>query len=800
MKQLSIYACVFLQGNRPFWGYHMKNERSHKNMHLYRACTVLLFLFLLLSVASAQTIVPPVVITSPGSYEITGDVQSLKDQAAITIEASDVVINGNGHFIGGINRDKSIGILVNKRGENLTNVTISRVKLHDWDTGLAYKYVKGREGDTNTITKNIILSCETGILLESVDYITIIDNELSECDTGIQAGTDSGHLTLEKNVVDRCGYGINILTSDELTLIQNQATNNEIYGISVSDGTGITLLRNSASDNQYAGMRLANVNDFSVISNDVSGSIKSGGIELGTGVSDGVVYDNYLRNKQNVKVATVAGDIAWNTTKQPGTNIVGGPYLAGNFWGAEEDEEGFSQYTPDTDGYGICDEPYYIDDIYTDYLPLHYTDKRVAPETGVESSGETETTETELADNQTGIVNNTDTGEEFLSLTETTKENTEKEAQIESSPTMETPALITYGKFSIRGPEDAAVFFVTDNKVKVFIGRITNGTLDFTVPTNDIRFISYVIERDDIDAITGEITEYPGENETIIIETSSDETGSEDIMQEITNTSIIQPDQSAPAESGESEEYDYHEIVVSSSYGDGTITPDLTPDSTPEPVLQESVTGTSEIQADPVPTPTPTYAPLETPTQYTIGYYSVHGPEDAAVFFVTNDGYKVFMGRITNSTLDFPVPVNGFSYTSYIIEGDERETITGEITEFPGTDETIIIDVSGTVSPEKTDSVSIADISITGEEEIVTGENTGDTFTVTVPEANGGTIVPDGEVKVKKGENIIFIITPDEGYTMTSLIFDDVTLGAQKTFALQDISADHTLSATFSSL
>ncbi|MBN1166522.1 MAG: right-handed parallel beta-helix repeat-containing protein [Methanospirillaceae archaeon] len=749
----------------------MKNELSYKNMHLYRACTVLFFLFFLISVAAAQTIVPPVVITSPGSYEITDDVQSLKDQTAITIEASDVVINGNGHFIGGINRDKSIGILVNKRGENLTNVTISRVKLHDWDTGLAYRYVKGREGDTNTITKNIILTCETGIELESVDFITLSGNELSGCDTGIQAGSVSGHLTLEKNVVDRCGYGINILTSDELTLVQNQATNNEIYGISVSDGTGITLLRNSASDNQYAGIRLANVNDFSITSNDVSGSIKSGGIELGTGVSDGFVYDNYLRNKQNVKVATVAGDIAWNTTKQPGTNIVGGPYLAGNFWGAQEDEEGFSQYTPDTDGYGICDEPYHIDDIHTDYLPLHYTDKRIAPETEAESPGETGTAETEYTDNQTVVMNNADTAGEILSENEKTKDSTEGETETESSPTVATPELITYGKYSIHGPEDAAVFFVTDNKVKVFIGRITNGTLDFTVPANDIRFISYVIERDDIDTITGEITEFPGDNETVIIETSPDETKTEGTEEEVINTSVMLPQNTVPAES---EENDYHEIVVSSSYGDGTITPK--------------------------PTSSPSDSPPDFPPSYTIGYYCVHGPEDAAVFFVTNDGLKVFMGRITNSTLDFPVPVHGISYNSYCIEGDEIETITGEITEFPDTDETVIIDAYNSLSPKRADSVSTTDAGIKEEENTVTGKNTGDSFTVFVPETNGGTIVPDGEVMVKKGEDIIFIITPDEGYTMTSLIFDDVTLGAQKTFALQDISADHTLSATFSSL
>ncbi|MCH7535890.1 MAG: hypothetical protein IH948_09155, partial [Bacteroidetes bacterium] len=43
----------------------------------------------------------------------------------------------------------------------------------------------------------------------------------------------------------------------------------------------------------------------------------------------------------------------WNTTKQPGPNIVGGPFLGGNFW-SNPFGTGFSDNCIDTDKDGIC--------------------------------------------------------------------------------------------------------------------------------------------------------------------------------------------------------------------------------------------------------------------------------------------------------------------------------------------------------------------------------------------------------------------------------------------------------------
>jgi PKD repeat protein len=62
---------------------------------------------------------------------------------------------------------------------------------------------------------------------------------------------------------------------------------------------------------------------------------------------------------------------AYNTTKKAGTNIVGGPYIGGNFWG-KPDSTGFSQTAVDKNGDGISDSVYksITGSRLSDYFPL----------------------------------------------------------------------------------------------------------------------------------------------------------------------------------------------------------------------------------------------------------------------------------------------------------------------------------------------------------------------------------------------------------------------------------------------
>ena len=56
-----------------------------------------------------------------------------------------------------------------------------------------------------------------------------------------------------------------------------------------------------------------------------------------------LVYNNYVNNSRNANINT--RDTTWNVAKISGRNIVGGPYIGGNFW-AKPEGTGFSQKQP----------------------------------------------------------------------------------------------------------------------------------------------------------------------------------------------------------------------------------------------------------------------------------------------------------------------------------------------------------------------------------------------------------------------------------------------------------------------
>ncbi len=60
-----------------------------------------------------------------------------------------------------------------------------------------------------------------------------------------------------------------------------------------------------------------------------------------------------------------------------------------------------------------------------------------------------------------------------------------------------------------------------------------------------------------------------------------------------------------------------------------------------------------------------------------------------------------------------------------------------------------------------------------------------------------GTITPEGEVMVEMGQNITFLIAPDNGYKIEDVMVDGVSVGAKESHTFENVTANHTISATF---
>ncbi|MEM2933267.1 MAG: NosD domain-containing protein, partial [Candidatus Pacearchaeota archaeon] len=95
--------------------------------------------------------------------------------------------------------------------------------------------------------------------------------------------------------------------------------------------------------------------------------------------SNNNIYNNFFNNTNNFGFGGTIYANNWNTTKTPGTNIVGGPYLGGNFW-AKPDGTGFSQTCTDNNKDGICDSSYTLNSSNVDYLPLTFAPLNQAPQ------------------------------------------------------------------------------------------------------------------------------------------------------------------------------------------------------------------------------------------------------------------------------------------------------------------------------------------------------------------------------------------------------------------------------------
>lgn len=73
-------------------------------------------------------------------------------------------------------------------------------------------------------------------------------------------------------------------------------------------------------------------------------------------------------------------------------------------------------------------------------------------------------------------------------------------------------------------------------------------------------------------------------------------------------------------------------------------------------------------------------------------------------------------------------------------------------------------------------------------------------YTVNAVAGNSGTISPAGSQQVLKGNSVTFTIKPSSGYEVQDVIVDGASIGAKNTYTFSNVTANHSISATFSVL
>ncbi|MBN1280246.1 MAG: right-handed parallel beta-helix repeat-containing protein [Candidatus Thermoplasmatota archaeon] len=128
-------------------------------------------------------------------------------------------------------------------------------------------------------------------------------------------------------------------------------------GIELMDVLGGKVMDNTLTGNWF-GIRLTGCTGVRVVGNTIVDNSNYGMTIMSS--QNNQIYNNYFNNTLN---AFDSGMNQWNTSKTSGVNIVGGPFLGGNFW---------SDYTGvDLNGDGLGDTPYIIaGGSNLDFLPL----------------------------------------------------------------------------------------------------------------------------------------------------------------------------------------------------------------------------------------------------------------------------------------------------------------------------------------------------------------------------------------------------------------------------------------------
>ncbi len=109
--------------------------------------------------------------------------------------------------------------------------------------------------------------------------------------------------------------------------------------------------------------------------------------------------------------------------------------------------------------------------------------------------------------------------------------------------------------------------------------------------------------------------------------------------------------------------------------------------------------------------------------------------------------------------------------------------------------------VGYTVSPNTRTSARTGAVTIAGRvltvNQAASGRTSTTSYTITASTGQGGSISPSGSISVRRGDSRTFSIRPNRWYRISNVIVDGVGVGPVSTYTFRNVTANHTIGATF---
>jgi parallel beta-helix repeat protein len=334
--------------------------------------------------------------TSIGTWNAETRVFTLNTDLAETVEIEEgnMTLDGNGHTL----RKPATahyGVFLYP----WSNVTITDLNIEGSGSGQCL-YLGF--GGNNVVMRNTMRNCSEGIQVAGSNGNVIRENTIEyNSNNGVSIRYRSSANQLLGNTIRHNGLGIwgwlNRLWggAPHQNLIEGNDISSNFNGIGIAWGNGNIIRGNTVDSNEAYGISLCcsqhHVVSDNIVSNNGPGirliGFDSGAQTLWNNFSRNIVsnntgpglslqgysgwntfYDNILDNDQNLLLPP-SGSNTWNVDLVPGTNILGGDYLGGNYWSTPANT-GFGDLCNDDDVNGICDSQYEISPNNVDYWPL----------------------------------------------------------------------------------------------------------------------------------------------------------------------------------------------------------------------------------------------------------------------------------------------------------------------------------------------------------------------------------------------------------------------------------------------